>query len=54
MILMEWLNYPCTLQGAAAEVAASERNEGKFSDASKCTNKRAICFGVAPEPKAGE
>lgn len=54
MILMEQLNYPGTLQRAAAEEAALERNEGEFSDASKCTNERAICFRAAAGPKVGE
>lgn len=35
MILMEHLNYPCTLQEAAAVEAALERKGGGFSKCSE-------------------
>lgn len=54
VILMERISYPCALQEAAEGEAAFERNEGGFSDASRCTNKTVTCCWTAPVLKAGK
>lgn len=54
MMLMEHLSDPCILQEAADEEAALESNEGSFSDASKCTDRRVLCAWAAPVLKVGK